>query len=236
MWTANSARLPTTGGSPWGAILGTDGAVYVTQGGNVPGSGDFSAVPSIQRVNADGTIEQLARHDRRASAGRPERPRLRARRPALVHRLRHRGRRSLPGAPAGTAVRDRLLRRRRAACWSGPNVYPTASPSTPRAVSTGPSPWGIGSAGLENGQATTFAQLSDGHVPDGMAFAADGRASSARRSRAASPCSRPRARCSRRSCLASARRTASSTARRCTSPPRRSPTSASDRPPASSGA
>ena len=29
---------------------------------------------------------------------------------------------------------------------------------------------------LENGEATTFAQLSDGHVPDGMAFAADGRA------------------------------------------------------------
>ena len=29
---------------------------------------------------------------------------------------------------------------------------------------------------LENGEATTFAQLSDEHVPDGMAFAADGRA------------------------------------------------------------
>ena len=27
----------TTGGSPWGAVLGSDGAVYVTQGGNVPG-------------------------------------------------------------------------------------------------------------------------------------------------------------------------------------------------------
>ena len=29
---------------------------------------------------------------------------------------------------------------------------------------------------LEDGQATVWAQLSDGHVPDGMAFAADGRA------------------------------------------------------------
>jgi gluconolactonase len=28
---------------------------------------------------------------------------------------------------------------------------------------------------LDNGEATTFSQLSDGHVPDGMAFAADGR-------------------------------------------------------------
>ena len=29
---------------------------------------------------------------------------------------------------------------------------------------------------LENGHAAVFVQLSDGHVPDGMAFAADGRA------------------------------------------------------------
>src|SRR6266705_139830 len=48
-----------TGGSPWGAVLGSDGAVYVTQGGNVPGSGDTSAVSGIQRVRADGTIELL---------------------------------------------------------------------------------------------------------------------------------------------------------------------------------
>ena len=35
--------------------LGDDGAIYVTQGGNVPGSGDASAVSGIQRVNPDGT-------------------------------------------------------------------------------------------------------------------------------------------------------------------------------------
>jgi gluconolactonase len=29
-----------TGGSPWGAVRGSDGVIYVTQGGNVPGSGD----------------------------------------------------------------------------------------------------------------------------------------------------------------------------------------------------
>jgi len=49
-----------TGGSPWGAVLGTDGAIYVTQGGNVPGSGDTSAVCGIQRVQADGTVELLS--------------------------------------------------------------------------------------------------------------------------------------------------------------------------------
>ena len=36
-----------TGGSPWGTVLGTDGAIYVTQGGNVPGSGDTSAVSGL---------------------------------------------------------------------------------------------------------------------------------------------------------------------------------------------
>ena len=49
-----------TGGSPWGAVLGSDGAIYVTQGGNVPGSGDTSAIAGIQRVNADGSVELLS--------------------------------------------------------------------------------------------------------------------------------------------------------------------------------
>ena len=48
-----------TGGSPWGAVLGSDGAIYVTQGGNVPGSGDTSAMSGIQRVLPDGTVELL---------------------------------------------------------------------------------------------------------------------------------------------------------------------------------
>ena len=48
-----------TGGSPWGTVLGTDGAIYVTQGGDVPGSGDTSAISGIQRVMPDGTVELL---------------------------------------------------------------------------------------------------------------------------------------------------------------------------------
>jgi len=50
----------STGGSPWGAVLGADGAVYVTQGGNVPGSGEDSAVCGIQRVRVDGRVELLS--------------------------------------------------------------------------------------------------------------------------------------------------------------------------------
>src|SRR5260221_12986145 len=48
-----------TGGSPWGSVLGSDGAIYVTQGGNVPGSDDTSAVSGIQRVLPDGSVELL---------------------------------------------------------------------------------------------------------------------------------------------------------------------------------
>jgi hypothetical protein len=40
-------------------VLGSDGAIYVTQGGNVPNSGDISAVSGIQRVFPDGTVELL---------------------------------------------------------------------------------------------------------------------------------------------------------------------------------
>ena len=37
-WDGDSmGTFAATGGSPWGAVLGSDGAVYVTQGGNVPG-------------------------------------------------------------------------------------------------------------------------------------------------------------------------------------------------------
>ena len=43
----------TTGGSPWGAILGTDGCVYVCQGGDVPGSGTTGHAVALQNV-ADG--------------------------------------------------------------------------------------------------------------------------------------------------------------------------------------
>src|ERR1700749_4664527 len=48
-----------TGGSPWGTVLGSDGAIYVTQGGNVPGSGDTSAISRIQRGSPGGKGELL---------------------------------------------------------------------------------------------------------------------------------------------------------------------------------
>jgi len=162
------------GGSPWGALLGTDGAIYVTQGGNVPGSPDQSAVPGIQRVNPDGSIEMLAT----SIAG---------------HRLA--GPNDLAFGPdgklwfteSGTEHDDRdpdpqpgrldtlsadgsgeMLAER-------PGVYPNgiAFDGQQRMYWTESAAHRV--CRWDDGQASVFCQLSDGHVPDGMAFAADGR-------------------------------------------------------------
>jgi len=164
----------TTGGSPWGAILGTDGAIYVTQGGNVPGSGDFSAVPGVQRVRADGTVELLASSigghtlagpndlafgpDGRlwfTDSGTEGDDRYAVREPGRLY--------ALDGSGDGELVIER------------PEVYPNgiAFDADGRLYWTESLAHRV--CRLENGVATTFAQLGDGHVPDGMAFAADGR-------------------------------------------------------------
>ena len=207
-----------TGGSPWGAILGTDGAIYVTQGGNVPGSGDQqrrAGHPARQRGRHASSCSRssIAGHD----AGRPERPRVRPRRPAVVHRLGHRAGRPLRPALARAAVRARRVGRRRAWCSSGRTSTRTASRSTRRAACTGPSRWRTRVCRLDDGEA-------DGLLP------ADRRPRAGRHGvRRGRPAVRvhddlggpdgaspPRARCSRRSRSASTRPTASSTARRCT--------------------
>jgi gluconolactonase len=166
-----------TGGSPWGAVLGADGAIYVTQGGNVPGSGDESAVAGIQRVNADGSVERLA---------------------STIGGYELAGPNDLAFGPdgrlwftdSGTEQDDRFAPDKRApgrlfALGGGgageflmerPEVYPNgiAFDSEKRMYWTESAAHRV--CRLDAGRATTWCQLSDGHVPDGMAFAADGRA------------------------------------------------------------
>jgi len=161
-----------TGGSPWGALLGSDGAVYVTQGGNVPGSGDESAICGIQAVRPDGSVELVC-----AEIG--------------GHRLA--GPNDLAFGPDGRLYFTD----------SGTEEDPRVAPSPGRLFVLDSSggeflmerpmlyPNGIGfdaegslywteSRGhricrLENGEPVVFSQLTDDHVPDGMAFAQDGR-------------------------------------------------------------
>ncbi len=164
-----------TGGSPWGTVLGTDGAIYVTQGGNVPGSGDTSAMSGIQRVQPDGSVELMFAEvdgytlygpndlafgpDGRlyfTESGSETDFRFDVRSPGRLFAVAASGAGEmlfeLPGVyPNGIAFD------------SGGRLYWTESMAhRVRRLDDG-------------GEPETFCQLSDGHVPDGMAFAADGR-------------------------------------------------------------
>jgi gluconolactonase len=173
---ANSAVSPyaSTGGSPWGAVLGSDDAVYVTQGGNVPGSGDESAVCGIQRVRGDGTVELVSAEidghtlvapndlafgpDGRlylTDSGTEEDPRVQTPSPGRLFVLDASGRGEL------------LLER--------PKLYPNGIAFDAEGRLYWTESRGHRVCRLDDGQAATFSQLSDGHVPDGMAFAQDGR-------------------------------------------------------------
>jgi gluconolactonase len=170
----NISTYAHTGGSPWGTVLGSDGAIYVTQGGNVPGSGDLSAVSGIQRVNPDGTVEllfsEVAGHqlygpndlafgpDGRlyfTESGSEQDFRFDVRSP---------GRLFTAGGPGAGEMLLEL-----------PGVYPNgiAFDTQQRLYWTESMAHRV--RRLENGEPVTFCQLSDDHVPDGMAFAADGR-------------------------------------------------------------
>jgi gluconolactonase len=167
------ATFAVTGGSPWGAVLGTDGAIYVTQGGNVPGSGDTSAVSGIQRVRADGTVELLHSEvdghtlvgpndlafgpDGRlwfTDSGSEFDDRFDVRSPGRLFAVDGGG---------GELIAER------------PEVYPNgiAFDAQQRLLWTESLVQRV--CRLEDGQATTFVQLPEDHVPDGMAFAEDGR-------------------------------------------------------------
>ena len=163
-----------TGGSPWGAVLGSNGAIYVTQGGNVPASSDQSATPGIQRVNRDGSVELLATSigglelagpndlafgpDGRlwfTDSGTEQDDRYAVRSPGRLYVL------------DGTGVGELVLEL--------PHVYPNgiAFDSERRLLWTESAAQRV--CRLEEGRATVFCQLAGEHVPDGMAFAADGR-------------------------------------------------------------
>jgi gluconolactonase len=153
-----------TGGSPWGAVLGSDGAVYVTQGGNVPGSGDTSAVGGIQRVRRGGAAELI----------RTE-----------IDGFTLVGPNDLAFGPDGRLwFTDSEAERLFVTDASGggemlferPGCYPNgiAFDADKRLYWTESLAHRVCCLN-DDGNPTTFAQLSDDHVPDGMAFAGDGR-------------------------------------------------------------
>src|SRR5713226_1219780 len=175
MRTGKVDTFARTGGSPWGAVLGADDAIYITQGGNVPNSGDLSAVSGIQRVKADGTVELLLSEvagyklygpndlafgpDGRlyfTDSGSEQDFRFDVRSPGRLFVIDGRG---------GGEMLLEL-----------PDVYPNgiAFDAQKRLYWTESMAHRV--CRLDEGKPVTFCQLSDNHVPDGMAFAADGRA------------------------------------------------------------
>jgi gluconolactonase len=168
------SRFAVTGGSPWGAVLGSDGAIYVTQGGNVPGSGDESAVCGIQRVRPDGAVELLAAQiDGKALAapndlafgpdgrlyftesGTEQDPRVETPTPGRLF--------VLDAAGGGEMLLER------------PDVYPNGIAFDAQGRLYWTESMAHRVCRMEDGEPATFSQLTDGHVPDGMAFAEDGR-------------------------------------------------------------
>lgn len=162
-----------TGGSPWGGALGTDGAVYVTQGGNVPGSGDTSAVSGIQRVRSDTTVELCCSTvdghtlygpndlcfgpDGRlyfTESGTEDDFRFEVRSPGRLYAV---------GASGGEMLAER------------PGVYPNGIAFD----AEGTLYWSESQAHrvcrMQGTEIVTFCQLPESHIPDGMAFSADGR-------------------------------------------------------------
>jgi gluconolactonase len=173
----NDGELETyahTGGSPWGALLGSDGAIYVTQGGNVPGSGDMSTICGIQVVRPDGTVELIASEiagyslagpndlafgpDGRlyfTDSGTEEDPRVDTPSPGRLFVLDSSGN--------GEFLMER------------PELYPNGIAFDAAGAMYWTESRGHRICRLQDGEATVFSQLTDDHVPDGMAFADDGR-------------------------------------------------------------
>lgn len=168
------ATYAVTGGSPWGAVLGSDGAVYVTQGGNVPGGGDTSAISGIQRVRADGTVELLhSKVDGRTLYGPNDLAFGRDGRLWFTDSGSEHDDRFDVRSPGRLFAVDRdggemILEL--------PDVYPNgiAFDAQRRLYWTESMAHRV--CRLEDGVPAVFCQLSDDYVPDGMAFAADGRA------------------------------------------------------------
>jgi gluconolactonase len=171
----NISQFADTGGSPWGTYLGTDGKLYVNQGGDVPGSGDFSAVPGIQRVSMDGSVEFLfsgvggytLAGPNQSAFGPDGRLWITDSGTELDDRVDapSPGRLFVVSDASGTG--EMLLER--------PGSYPNGIAFD----ADGQFYWSESKAHrvcrLDGREAETFCQLPDTHVPDGMAFAADGR-------------------------------------------------------------
>jgi hypothetical protein len=94
------ATYVKTSGSPWGTVLGSDGAVYVTEGGDVAGSGDTSAT-------CEGGTGTPSRHGVLPPGGRHRQPIARRSPPGRAHGVE----RSTAPSTSDMAMRGQAIKR-----------------------------------------------------------------------------------------------------------------------------
>ena len=162
-----------TGGSPWGAALGGEGCVYVAQAGGACESADAGARSGIQRVRSGGQVELLT-----SQAGGVDlvAPNDLAFGPDGRLYLTDSGMEC--AEPAATRSPGRILA---LGASHGEQLAqrPLAYPNGIAFDRDGRLHWTESLSRricrLEAGRIVIVAQLDDRHIPDGMAFALDGR-------------------------------------------------------------
>ena len=162
------------GGGPNACMLGSDGALYITQNGGTVGAwrAEVMGRPSIQKAWPDGRVEEVvAEVDGIAAAG-AQRPDVRAGWPPVLHRP---GRLPAERPQAGPALRPRAGRQRASCSRTIPDAYPNGI----AAEADGSIVW---VESYERGvyrkrpgaPSEQIAVLPEGHIPDGLKIAADG--------------------------------------------------------------
>ena len=137
--TNKQGQFAFVGGGPNACMLGSDGAVYSTQ---TPTVGAWVAPvhrpPSIQKTEQGRQGRNPGHRSGRQEVRRSERPHLRPRRPALLHRFR----RLEPGRKAASRPhrRHREERHRQESSKSSTTSIRTASSRNPTARSSGSNP------------------------------------------------------------------------------------------------
>ena len=161
------------GGGPNACVLGSDGAVYLTQNGGTAGAWKAAVMsaPSIQRAWPDGRCETVVDTDAGMTLQAPNDltfgpdGRLYFTDPADYDPDNPGPGRVFAIAPDGTGE---LLE-------DVSGSFPTASPSRPMARSCGSTPTVAAStAGACGGRSEPLCQLPDGHIPDGLKVDVEG--------------------------------------------------------------
>ena len=162
------------GGGPNACMLGSDGAVYITQNGGTVGAwrAEVMGRPSIQKAWPDGRVEEVVAEVDGIPLHGAQRPDLRTGWAAVLHRP---GR--LPaGRPQARPHLGRWSRTGRASC-SRRSRAPTRTASSPSRMgrSSGSSRTSAASTASARARPSEqIARLPEGHVPDGLKVAANG--------------------------------------------------------------